>query len=984
MSTTLHTTLPVNLTQWTPYFRKTYQYIEDVLPTITYGVNKYHAICRELVKFRRKLFARESTDLNLRDVSLLFQFTKSCAGLISLVMKYQPRTWLEELKYSGLSGQYNEMASLWGTFNSISSSLFINSFEEINVLAFAHHKDLISLKNTISEKIKSSNPKISSFLMKFVDQINLIVSIPNCNDIICKLVLNHSQFRIIESIGKGACAVVYKASMIDTGDIVAVKELNTVQLTKRRVLSLKRELNSYVQLSHPNLLKFVGVTVTPPFCLVTQYLPSGSLYDFLAKSPEKLSMTQRMKIAIGISRGIEYLDVMRTLHRDIKSQNVLLTEKHEAVICDFGLTRVISSQMTAEIGTIQYMAPELIGKIGGVYNTSVDVYAFGIVLWELLFGKLPYYGMLFCQIAVLVMNNKLRPEIPTGNNGKIGELMGHCWNHDPKKRPKISYLREKLESCEYVYEGTDINELKDWIAQTRDAHTEILQEAIRQSEESESQFLAKVRDLNPLDPIAIPLLTQILNNDLPIYVEFFESIFKLVTQTISLEVQSIAGCILKLLLLRDSLFSIINSDEIMKRIILIEKSSPTLALEAVKCVADRLENPIMIITDISMLPQSHIMIDILESVIQANYMRINPEDLMFLFDVLYEHFSISVFGYLLSLYGTKPVFFTLACSSLLHLSIFIKEMSKSLLSDNNNEITSIFEIQIEENELSLLQQNLENISNALITPLSSRDSISYEEARYIIDKIIPHCGDPVLIILYSLCSEVERLRPELSKYDIWTTIIRALDNGGQESDYALRLIIQIPPCDYQDLVHKLWSLLVKEYSKVQNTMSSKAISIMFEQDIDLDFTELSKIINRSFEESIELSVNLCLSMKAHQFIKLTSYGFWDVIVGILIKKDSKQCSLLGIFISKLMENDEPIPISPDFVAASLNFIYEQSIDFSTSLIFIKIITNLCKDTKYLAFVAKRNIYQYLQQLPWRYPNEPLIKDVLVGFLSVVQ
>ncbi|XP_072954611.1 receptor-like cytosolic serine/threonine-protein kinase RBK2 [Typha angustifolia] len=192
-------------------------------------------------------------------------------------------------------------------------------------------------------------------------------------------------------IGRGGYAEVYKGYLAD-GQPVAVKKLTRGRSDEigEKFLS---ELGTIVHVNHPNIVKLVGVCVEGGMHLVLELLPNGSLSTLLHGSKVKLCWDIRYKVAVGIAKGLEYLHERcprRIIHRDIKSGNILLGEDFEPQICDFGLAKWLPEKQTHHTvsifeGTFGYLAPEYCTH--GIVNEKTDIYAFGVILLELITGR---------------------------------------------------------------------------------------------------------------------------------------------------------------------------------------------------------------------------------------------------------------------------------------------------------------------------------------------------------------------------------------------------------------------------------------------------------------------------------------------------------------------------------------------------------------------------------------------------------------------
>ncbi|WOK94726.1 receptor-like cytosolic serine/threonine-protein kinase RBK2 [Canna indica] len=178
-------------------------------------------------------------------------------------------------------------------------------------------------------------------------------------------------------IGKGGYAEIYKGRL-DNGQLIAVKKI-TRGTREENTLNFLCEMGILVHLRHPNIAEMIGVG----------NIDSRTYKDSRDKT---MDWVIRYKAAVGAARGLEYLHEKcqrRIIHRDIKVANVLLTEEFEAQICDFGLAKWLPDELSHHTlpieGTFGYLAPEYC--INGVVSEKTDVFAFGVLVLELLTGR---------------------------------------------------------------------------------------------------------------------------------------------------------------------------------------------------------------------------------------------------------------------------------------------------------------------------------------------------------------------------------------------------------------------------------------------------------------------------------------------------------------------------------------------------------------------------------------------------------------------
>ncbi len=215
-----------------------------------------------------------------------------------------------------------------------------------------------------------------------------------------------------------------------------------------------------VRLKNSALVSLYGINIQKDkVYIIMEYCPGGSLYNFL-RSDKFLSIKQKIKILLDCVLGLHHLHTKNPpiLHRDIKSLNILLKEipsnenqQVYAKICDYGLARLLESDCTrtlmSPVGTPAWTAPEIIE--GEKYRLSVDIYSFGIVIWEIFSGKIPYSYKKYnnMQIMNLVCNQDLRPnleDLAGDMPSALKSLMQSCWNKDHGIRPKTIGIIEIL------------------------------------------------------------------------------------------------------------------------------------------------------------------------------------------------------------------------------------------------------------------------------------------------------------------------------------------------------------------------------------------------------------------------------------------------------------------------------------------------------------------------------------------------------------
>ncbi|KAJ8080051.1 Rho guanine nucleotide exchange factor [Marasmius tenuissimus] len=254
----------------------------------------------------------------------------------------------------------------------------------------------------------------------------------------------------------------------DVTQIVCVKFARIYQ-TSDNVQAL---FNEYFQeaivwkpLNHPNVLPFIGVyfgddEIRRPG-LVSPWMTQGSLDQYLKVTPRE--SVDQLPLVHDVATGLSYLHSKEIVHADLKGANILLTPSLTALICDFGLSCILSSSEQAlemssssprAKGSIRWMAPELFSP-QVIATRESDIYAFGCVCYEIVTGQIPYHEI---KRDVAVMAEKMihyrhpsrpvsvLPESPIADS--MWTLMEECWNRDPSERPSASTILARVSEME--------------------------------------------------------------------------------------------------------------------------------------------------------------------------------------------------------------------------------------------------------------------------------------------------------------------------------------------------------------------------------------------------------------------------------------------------------------------------------------------------------------------------------------------------------
>ncbi|KAG0593244.1 hypothetical protein KC19_1G315100 [Ceratodon purpureus] len=281
--------------------------------------------------------------------------------------------------------------------------------------------------------------------------------------------VDFNLLEIGEKLGNGSTGRLYKGKYLSQDVAIKVIEIDEYNSSgtdsdthrsapaSERLQIYKQEVSIMRLVRHKNVVQFIGACSNwPKLCIVTELMAGGSVRDLLDHRMGGLDIASAIKVLRDSARGMDFLHKRGIVHRDMKAANLLIDEHNVVKVCDFGVARLkptsisaaeksnYSAEMTAETGTYRWMSPEMLEHKS--YDHKADVYSFGITMWEVLTGDIPYAGLTPLQAAIGVVQRGLRPETTPHVPDVLANLMQRCWHKDPWERPEFSEVLNILEN----------------------------------------------------------------------------------------------------------------------------------------------------------------------------------------------------------------------------------------------------------------------------------------------------------------------------------------------------------------------------------------------------------------------------------------------------------------------------------------------------------------------------------------------------------
>src|ERR1051326_246437 len=307
-----------------------------------------------------------------------------------------------------------------------------------------------------------------------------------------------SHYKILEKLGEGGMGIVYKAEDIQLDRLVALKFLPShLAASEQDKARFILEAKAASAINHPNICTIYSIDEHEgKLFIVMEFVDGRTLRDLTGGSHEaQLQMKRAIDIAIQIADGLAAAHEKGIVHRDIKPENIMIRKDGIAQIMDFGLAKLRASgskitRLTKEgstVGTAGYMSPEQVQ--GQDTDHRSDIFSYGVLLYELMTGQLPFKGVHETALAYEIVNvdpppmSSVRPEIDPA----LDSIVGECLAKEPSER-----------SQSVAEVGKDLRHYKRESSKQRMSRTFPAQSAVRQT------AAASQRDQEPAPGLAVP------------------------------------------------------------------------------------------------------------------------------------------------------------------------------------------------------------------------------------------------------------------------------------------------------------------------------------------------------------------------------------------------------------------------------------------------------------------------------------------------
>lgn len=294
------------------------------------------------------------------------------------------------------------------------------------------------------------------YLVPLTEEDNPLKAIPR--------ILNFDNLKLIKELGRGTFGKVMLMVNQVNDRYIAVKEISPNENYRK---TFERETKTLACAEHPCVMRLYGCSeFTENFTafIALEYCRGGDLQQFVFKR-KPMTSTQIVKAVVGIAMGMRYLHSIDIIHRDLKPANVMFDDNDNIKIGDFGLSKFQEPNglgNTLDIGSPLYIAPEIIN--GQEYNSAVDVYAFGILYFQVICGIQPYPDRIAYFALCKLKTNGQYEKIPEETTEVSKNIIMKCLETYPEQRPTFNDIVNLMESSNFnlLPNGVDVNEIRNY------------------------------------------------------------------------------------------------------------------------------------------------------------------------------------------------------------------------------------------------------------------------------------------------------------------------------------------------------------------------------------------------------------------------------------------------------------------------------------------------------------------------------------------
>lgn len=365
-------------------------------------------------------------------------------SVVSEIKKYETSEQVDDELF-GMLSQLDDIAPETSGATAVAKSTVLTQDADSDIDNLLSGLDEVSV-GTASSSSQNNSLNDSKFIAPKED----VVQEPQKTKLATYQKIKWADVEQGELIGNGGFGKVYKGTWQSID--VAIKTLHKEVLEKPELAAFEREAEIMSVCRHPNIVVLHGACdENGHYALILEYMPRKSLYDLHRREENLPWYPQRWQIALDVCHAISYLHSVNIIHRDMKSLNVLIDEHYRAKVSDFGMAKVktdssSSNQSSApKLGTARWRAPEMISPDKPTKpNKLTDIYALGLVLWELYSQKVPFYEAQDEMTVMFWLFQGKQIEIGEDCPKLLTEIIRLCTSKDPSKRPQASLVAKQV------------------------------------------------------------------------------------------------------------------------------------------------------------------------------------------------------------------------------------------------------------------------------------------------------------------------------------------------------------------------------------------------------------------------------------------------------------------------------------------------------------------------------------------------------------
>jgi hypothetical protein len=457
----------------------------------------------------------------------------------------------------------------------------------------------------------------------------------------------------------------------------------------------------------------------------------------------------------------------------------------------------------------------------------------------------------------------------------------------------------------------------------------------------------------------------------------YKDVVRLADQNLSIPVQDAAFDVLKHLVQRPDVADV---EKLIDCTVPLISANPQDVISVVRLLANKIRDLAGVVKKFGVMPQSHATVELLQAVISPNAALVSPQLALEALRGLERKLAALFFRFCLGAFGPLPDFLPFSLTHISLISLYLRSLAK-LCDSNAEEAKAILQIEQFGPETP---RELDELAGILA---GGDGEMSEAKGAIVVSLLLENCvklglNDNLLYML-ALAARVPALGEKLALGQFWGCVPLGLMQSPENVDRALFVIESLPKCPDVVILVEIWDALVYYYGRTKRACVVKVIRRMLKQTRELSVEKLIPLVKSGLAEGDKGALKMARLLGVSGLQALLAEKIWGVLGNLVGKSDDGIARCVGKLCLAMVTEIQNCVLEPGFLLTVLRYVYGPEVPFAAVVHFVMFLTHACASPVILAFLYRRHFSLYLEQLPWRYPEEKAVAGTLTSCAALL-